>query len=96
MIEPYFDMNLQIVRDWESEKRDLQEAFDIIADQLVKAEAETRRLRIALEEIAKHWAISYDHPLSETEIYKGPYGIGVTDGHRCCAKIAREALDARS
>lgn len=31
---------------------------------------------------------SYDDP----ENGSGPYGVGVTDGHRCAAAIARDAL----
>ena len=34
----------ELVRDWKAEKKDLEEAFDIIADKLVKADAEIERL----------------------------------------------------
>lgn len=40
----------------------------------------------ALEEIKNHWANQYDHPRKENEMYRGPYGIGVTDGHRACTE----------
>ena len=35
----------ELVRDWKAEKKDLEEAFDIIADKLVKADAEIERLK---------------------------------------------------
>ena len=34
-----------LIRDWEAEKKDLQEAFDIIADKLVRADIEIRHLK---------------------------------------------------
>lgn len=34
----------ELIRDWKAEKRDLEKAFDLIADQLVKAEAKIRKL----------------------------------------------------
>lgn len=46
------------------------------------------QLEVALNEIAEHDHCDY----SSTEI--GEYGRGVTDGHRCAAKIARKALKA--
>lgn len=46
----------------------------------------------ALEEIRTHWANQYDHPRKENEMYRGSYGIGVTDGHRACTIIAERAL----
>lgn len=54
--------------------------------------AEIKRLRTALEEIRDHWANQYDHPRKDAEMYRGPYGIGITDGHRACAIIAEKAL----
>jgi hypothetical protein len=54
--------------------------------------AEVNRLRLALESIRDHWACQYDHPLKQGDMYRGSYGIGVTDGHRLCADIARRAL----
>ena len=39
----------ELVRDWKAEKKDLEEAFDIIADKLVKADAEIERLNKACE-----------------------------------------------
>ena len=44
----------------------------------------------ALKQIAEHKAISYENTSHGN--YEGQYGIGVTDGHRLCARIAREAL----
>ena len=38
----------ELVRDWKAEKKDLEEAFDIIADKLVKADAEIERLKLEL------------------------------------------------
>ncbi len=64
-----------------TEYRIMQEAAD-----------EIERLRGALEEIRDHWANQYDHPRKEAEMYRGSYGIGVTDGHRACATIATNAL----
>jgi hypothetical protein len=37
-----------LVRDWKAERKDLEEAFDIIADKLVKADAEIARLKLAI------------------------------------------------
>ena len=57
------------------------------------AEARAERLRVALERIADHWANQYYHPNKSGPMYDGPYGIGVTDGHRACTTIARKALE---
>jgi Lar family restriction alleviation protein len=46
----------------------------------------------ALEKIENHWACQYDHPRKQGEMYAGPYGIGITDGHRAAALIATAAL----
>lgn len=54
---------------------------------------EIGRLRAALEEIRDHWACQYNHPRKQGPMYAGPYGIGVTDGHRAAAAIARKALE---
>lgn len=54
--------------------------------------AKIEQQRAALMEIRDHWANDYDHPRKNNEMYRGPYGIGVTDGHRACAAIARRAL----
>lgn len=35
----------ELVRDWKAERKDLEEAFDIISDKLVAADAEIVRLR---------------------------------------------------
>lgn len=50
------------------------------------------KFEAALVAIRDHWACQYDHPRKLSEMYSGPYGIGVTDGHRCAADIARKAL----
>jgi hypothetical protein len=42
----------------------------------------------ALKAISTHWANQYDHPNMEAPMYQGPYGTGVTDGHRACKAIA--------
>jgi hypothetical protein len=57
---------------------------------------EIERLRAGLEEIRDHWANQYDHPRKEAEMYRGPYGIGVTDGHRACTIIAERVLSNSS
>jgi hypothetical protein len=59
---------------------------------LIEAADEVERLQAALREITTHWANSYDHPHADTEMYRGPYGTGVVDGHRACTRIARRAL----
>ena len=46
------------------------------------------RYEEALRKIAYHPHCEYDHPSNGT----GQYAIGVADGHRCAADIAREAL----
>jgi hypothetical protein len=46
----------------------------------------------ALRAISSHWANQYDHPNMQNPIYQGPYGVGVTDGHRLCKAIADKAL----
>lgn len=46
----------------------------------------------ALERIRDHPCTAYDHPLCNNEMYRGPYGIGIVDGHRAAAAIARDAL----
>jgi hypothetical protein len=63
-----------------------------LRDALEAAADRERRMREALERIRDHWANQYDHPRKESEMYRGSYGIGVTDGHRACAAIARAAL----
>lgn len=54
---------------------------------LAEAKREIERLREALEEIAAQHQSYESNP-------GGQYGIGVTDGHRCAAKIANAALAA--
>lgn len=62
--------------------------YDGCMDRLCRAYREIVRLRDALREIAEHAHNAYDTN------GEGQYGIGVTDGHRCAASIARAALDA--
>ena len=66
--------------------------IEFLETRLRKAAARIEALEAALREIRDHWANQYDHPNKEHEMYRGPYGIGVTDGHRACANIARAAL----
>ncbi len=62
-------------------------------ENVVALMAENARFREGLIEIRDHWANQYDHPRKLAHaMYAGPYGIGVTDGHRLCASIARKAL----
>ena len=51
-----------------------------------RMEKEIERLRAALEDIAESKFCAYENTGS------GQYGIGVTDGHRFCAKLAKAAL----
>ena len=61
-----------------------------------RAVMEIDRLRNALAEIRDHWACQYDHPRKRGDMYSGPYGIGVTDGHRAAASIAQTAIGDRN
>jgi len=54
------------------------------------AEAEVVKLRDVLELIANHPHNAY---YSDNSVAEGNYSIGVTDGHRCAAKIAESALN---
>lgn len=49
-----------------------------------------RELEAALKDIATHKFVNYG--VARDGIYEGQYGIGVVDGHRACASIARLAL----
>ncbi len=60
--------------------------------QLAAERAKRERMEEALVEIRDHWACQYDHPRKNTEMYRGSYGVGVTDGHRAAAIIARAAI----
>lgn len=51
---------------------------------------EVERLKSGLRQIAESRYCDYAE--TSTGFYKGPYGIGVTDGHRYCANIARKVL----
>lgn len=61
-------------------------------DELRDKVADADKFRAALIEIRDHWANQYDHPRKQGPMYAGSYGIGVTDGHRAAAIIARKAL----
>jgi hypothetical protein len=58
----------------------------------ISEEDRIERMRQALIDIRDHWANQYDHPRKENAMYDGPYGVGVTDGHRAAAQIARRGL----
>lgn len=62
-------------------------------DQAASVLARSRRMEEALREIADHWACAYDHKYANTEAYRGSYGIGIVDGHRAAALIAKAALE---
>lgn len=55
---------------------------------VARAMRDKAQLEVGLKEIAEHDYCDY----SSSEV--GEYGRGVTDGHRCAAKIARKALEA--
>ena len=59
-------------------------------DLFQEAATEIDRLRAALEEIAHSKYCNYENTGG------GQYGIGVTDGHRYCALIARAVLEIDS
>jgi hypothetical protein len=70
---------------------------EILAAQTAELSRQNAELRAALVEIRDHWANQYDHPRKlANRIYDGPYGVGVTDGHRAAAQIARKALGERA
>jgi len=52
--------------------------------------AEVERLRVGLRQIAESKYCDYAE--TSSGIYKGCYGVGVTDGHRYCSNIARKVL----
>lgn len=54
---------------------------------LVELTSELEKFRKALNEIGAMHQVYYEKK-NET----GMYGIGVVDGHRCAAKVAKEAL----
>lgn len=77
---------------WEElpeEQRDMQREA---ARAGIAAMGDLERLCHALERIRDHQCTAYDHPLCNNEMYRGSYGIGIVDGHRAAAAIAREAL----
>jgi hypothetical protein len=56
--------------------------------ELSELSEETRRFRDALEEINAYPNLQHYPPTNGS----GPYGIGIADGHRCAAAIARAVL----
>jgi hypothetical protein len=66
---------------------------DILTAQIAHLSAQNAKLRQALAEIRDHWANQYNHPKMQSPNYSGMYGIGVVDGHRAAAAIARTALE---
>jgi hypothetical protein len=66
--------------------------LEMAADEITRLRSDLAIARKALEEVSQHWAIQYDHPRKENEMYHGSYGIGVTDGHRACKVITDAAL----
>jgi len=64
--------------------KDCQDSRDV-------AKAEVERLRKALESIARHPHNAYQNDKVGCDDSLS-YSTGVTDGHRCAAKVARKAL----
>jgi hypothetical protein len=62
-------------------------AYDALLARAEAAEKERDRYMAALERITKEH-INYDEVRSDGSTY----GIGVVDGHRCAANVAKEAL----
>ncbi len=60
------------------------------AEQVTRLKKQVEQLRAALRSIADHPHNSYE-TRSASDLQ---YSTGVTDGHRCAAQIARDALAA--
>jgi len=58
-----------------------------MTDELAKLRSDKEVLLKALKEIANH-----PHNLYHTD-GNSPYAIGIADGHRCAAKIAKAAIE---
>jgi hypothetical protein len=58
------------------------------------APSPVEKLREALEEIANHPHCEYPHNAPYVGDYQSGVRVGIADGHRCAAKIARSALAA--
>lgn len=41
----------ELMRDWKAEKKDLQKAFDIVTDQLVKADLKIKQLKAEIKRL---------------------------------------------
>ena len=65
---------------------DVQSDDGVASAAIAEAADRLERLRAALIEIRDSRFCSYENSES------GMYGIGVTDGHRYCANIARKAI----
>src|SRR5678809_1272347 len=61
-----------------------------LSQALQQAREERETLHAALTRFANHPHCNYAHPANG----EGPYGIGVSDGHRCVATEARAVLTA--
>lgn len=71
----------------EHEAEDVWQSTGLTPRQLLER---VRELEAALTEIATSRFCDYE--MTKSDIYEGGYGIGVTDGHRYCANIAKAAL----
>jgi hypothetical protein len=66
-------------------------------DRILRLEAKIAELEAALKEIAFSKYCEYDNVATGGETpYRRGYAIGLADGHRFCAKIARTALSEPS
>jgi len=74
------------IKTLKAERDNAREAEHDAAREVIKVRQENTRLREALERIAHHAHCSYEGSGA------GDYGVGVTDGHRCAAMVARAAL----
>ena len=83
----------ELVRDWKAEKKDLEEAFDIIADKLVKADAEIERLKAELE-AEKKTADKFLHDLQTQTRLAGNYMAKLFTAQELITELAN-ALDYR-
>jgi hypothetical protein len=80
---------MSVLRDWISIAGERLLGATFSEDCRKQAEAQVERLREALGRIRDEHQ-NYDDP----KIYTGnSYGVGVVDGHRCAALIARAALE---
>lgn len=65
-----------------------------VRERIASLEAERDELRATVERYREALEEIRDHPWNEyRNPHDHPYSTGVTDGHRCCTKIARRALN---